>query len=62
MSRFITVFLICFLFSSILYGQLGAPDVEAIYGGRVNYITGYSKNSDTTVLFISTQSANSVFF
>ncbi len=62
MKRFITAFLICFLFSSIIYGQLGAPDVEAIYGGRVNYITGYSKNSDTTVLFISTESANSAFF
>ncbi|MCF8253110.1 MAG: T9SS type A sorting domain-containing protein [Bacteroidia bacterium] len=44
------------------FGQLSAPNVEEVFGGRINAITGYSKTSDTTRLFISTESANSIFY
>ncbi len=42
--------------------QLSAPDVEAVYGGRINAITGYDKGGDTSRIFIATESANSVFY
>lgn len=41
--------------------QLAIPEVEAVYGGRINAITGYSKTSDTSVIFCATESANSAF-
>jgi hypothetical protein len=48
--------------SFLTFGQLSAPNVEEVFGGRINAITGYSKTSDTTRLFISTESANSIFY
>ncbi len=50
------------LFSSSLFSQLSPPKVENVYGGRINGITGYSKTSDSTRIFISTESANSIFY
>ncbi len=42
--------------------QLSAPKVENVWGARVLSITGYAKNADTTRLYISTESANSIFY
>lgn len=44
------------------YAQLSTPEVESIYGGRINCISAYAKNSDTSRVFISTESANSIFY
>lgn len=52
-----------FLFTSTLgFAQLGKPEVENVYGGRINYITGYPYKSDTSRIIISTESANSLFY
>ncbi len=45
-----------------LFAQLSAPRVENVYGGRINDIKGYQLSSTSTRLFISTESANSVFY
>ena len=45
-----------------LYGQLSIPEIEAVYGGRINAITGFEKSIDTSVIFITTESANTAFF
>lgn len=46
--------------------QLSAPNVEAVYGGRINDIAGYVKSSgssgDTSRIFIATESANTLFY
>jgi hypothetical protein len=42
--------------------DLGTPNVEEVYGGRINYINGYKFHSDSTRVFISTESANSIFY
>ncbi len=62
--------LILFLACSISYGfyelivasTLGVPTVEDIYGGRINAITGYQFHTDSTRIFVATESANSVFY
>lgn len=41
---------------------LGVPTVEDVYGGRINTINGYSFHTDSTRIFITTESANSVFY
>jgi len=48
--------------TSSVKAQLSAPKVEGIFGGRVNAITGYAKNADTSRIFISVESANSIFY
>ncbi|MFN0729434.1 T9SS type A sorting domain-containing protein [Polaribacter gochangensis] len=42
--------------------ELKAPDVEEVYGGRINYINGYKIHADSTRILIATESANSVFY
>ncbi len=55
--------LMVFLFTSTLgFAQLGKPEVENVYGGRINYISGYPYKSDTSRIIISTESANSLFY
>ncbi len=55
--------LMVFLFTSTLgFAQLGKPEVENVYGGRINYIAGYPYKSDTSRIIISTESANSLFY
>lgn len=44
------------------WAQLGKPEVENVYGGRINYIAGYPYKSDTSRVIISTESANSMFY
>ena len=46
----------------VVFAQLSAPKIENVYGGRINAITGYSLSADSTRIFISTESANSVFY
>lgn len=41
---------------------LGVPTAEDVYGGRINYINGYSFHTDSTRIFVATQSANSIFY
>lgn len=50
------------LIAPFLSTSLTAPDVQNIYGGRIHAITGYQYHTDTTRIFVSTQSANSVFY
>ncbi len=45
-----------------LLAQLSAPEVLGIYGGRINATSTYAKTTDTTRVFISTESANSIFY
>lgn len=40
---------------------INAPDVEDIWGGRINAIAGYSKGTDSSGIYVSTESANSIF-
>ncbi len=55
--------IVSFLFwTGAIFAQLSAPNVENVYGGRILDISGYAKNSDTTRYFISTESANSIFY
>jgi hypothetical protein len=63
-TRFATGFSLslCMMGSSNLMAQLSAPKVENVWGARVLSITGYAKTSDTTRLYISTESANSIFY
>ena len=56
----LSIFLV--MFTQALRAQLSIPDVEAVYGGRINAMTAYAKTADTTRLFIATESANSVFY
>jgi hypothetical protein len=42
--------------------SLSIPNVEKVYGGRVLSLCTHKINSDSTRLFASTESANSVFY
>lgn len=61
MKRIILVIIALFI-NTVILAQLSAPDVEAVYGGRINAISVYEKNIDTSRIFISTESANSIFY
>ncbi|MBP7511187.1 MAG: hypothetical protein KA981_04620 [Bacteroidia bacterium] len=47
---------------SLAQTVVNIPDVEDVWGGRINAIAGYSKTSDTSGLYIATESANSIFY
>ena len=51
-----------FVFFQWGIAQLSAPEVEEVYGGRINWINAVPLDSNTTRLFISTESANSMFY
>ncbi len=56
-------FLIALLLTSgYLFAQLSPPQVEDVYGGRILAINGYAKTADSTLIYISTESANSIFY
>lgn len=59
MQRVIFIFIISTL---TLFAQLSAPGVEQIFGGRIVGITGYATSSNTSRIFITTESANSAFY
>lgn len=58
----IYVVIILLILNSILYAQLTAPTTEAVYGGRINGISVISTGPNTSRIYISTESANSVFY
>lgn len=58
----ISTFIVLLITSTIAFAQLGKPEVENVYGGRINYITGYPYKLDTSRVIISTESANSMFY
>jgi len=60
--RRILLVLILFLTTFQLKAQLGAPDVEAVYGGRISWMQATALDSQTTRIFIATESANSLFY
>jgi len=62
MNKICSSIVVILFFASSLLAQLSPPKVENVYGGRINSITGYSKTSDTTRIFITTESANSIFY
>jgi hypothetical protein len=60
--QFSLVLILALTVSTNLFAQLSTPEVESIYGGRINCISVISKTSDTSRIFISTESANSIFY
>lgn len=60
--QFSLTFMLVISLSMNSFAQLSAPEVESIYGGRINCISTYAKTTDTTRIFISTESANSMFY
>jgi Secretion system C-terminal sorting domain len=58
-SVFITVIL-CTIVST--YAQIAAPQVEAVFGGRILDIATCATDVTESRIFISTESANSVFY
>lgn len=50
------------IFTVQVKAQLEAPDVEAVFGGRINAIHGIALNEDTSRIFIAAESANSIFY
>jgi len=67
-QRFSLLFSILFIFislciSSTVHGSgLTTPVAEEVYGGRINWIDAAPISSTTTRIFISTESANSMFY
>lgn len=60
MKNFIILSLLAL--TNFLYAQLSAPNVEDVYGGRINAITGIETSPQVTRIFIATESANSAFY
>ncbi len=57
------LFLYYFFMAVTLSAQVAVADVQSIYGGRINTITGGNiDNNDSFRVFISTESANSIFY
>lgn len=56
----LTLLIACFTFP--IFAQLSAPDVESVFGGRINDIEAVSVSTDSTLVLISTESANSAFY
>jgi len=59
---YLPIALVLFAFFTYSISDLGTPNVENIYGGRINAIAGYQIHADTTRVFVATESANSVFY
>ncbi len=63
MDLFKTLFITLFLLTSVeSFSQLSAPDPEAVFGGRINAISVVQTSGTTSRVFISTESANSIFY
>ncbi len=63
MKIFRIVFVLMLLLSTTeIYSQLSAPDPEAVYGGRINAVSIIQTSGSTSQIFISTESANSIFY
>ncbi|MCI4667228.1 MAG: T9SS type A sorting domain-containing protein [Bacteroidia bacterium] len=63
-SRLLLLTIVSFflLFTSPSIAQLSPPKAEAIYGGRINAITAIGLSSDSSRVFVTTESANSAFY
>lgn len=57
----LAIVMCCFLCWSA-YAQLGLPQVEEVYGGRINAIDAVALTPTITRVFIATESANSIFY
>jgi len=42
--------------------DLGIPNVQAVYGGRINAITGYQIDANHSRIFVTTESVNTGFY
>ena len=62
MKQSVLVFIFMLITGVNVYAQLGTPNVEEVYGGSILGITGYEINPDSVRIFISTESANSLFY
>lgn len=58
---FLPIALLC-VFSIRVFAQLSVPQAEAVYGGRIRAITAIPTSSTESRVFISTESANSIFY
>ncbi len=61
-SLFALLILISLSLPYSLFGQIAAPEAEDVFGGRILGITGISLGGDSSRIFISTESANSLFY
>jgi hypothetical protein len=64
MSQQTRYWIFCFLlfaFQSAM-AQLNLPKAEEVYGGRINWMDAVALDASTTRLYISTESANSLFY
>lgn len=68
MKKLFTAWIIIFVFVLVLLlsiktnAQLSSPTTEAVYGGRINAITGIATSVSSSTIFIATESANSLFY
>lgn len=58
----ILLILLVILFTADSAAQLSAPRVEAVYGGRILGMDSHNISADTSIVYISAESANSVFY
>ncbi len=56
------VYLLTVAWLGSAFAQMDTPDVQAVYGGRINAISGFARTPDTSRIFVSTESANSIFY
>ncbi len=62
MKRLSSAVLISLLLTSFIRGQLSSPKAEGVYGGRINAMSVIKLSATKSRVFISTESANSVFY
>ncbi len=62
MQRIVSWVIASFLLFQPLFAQLSAPRAEAVYGGRIRAISSVAIGPDSSRVFISTESANSMFY
>jgi len=58
----IIAFLLAFSTPVLSQSDLGIPNVQAVYGGRINAIKGYKIDADHSRIFITTESVNTGFY
>ncbi|MEL6135007.1 MAG: hypothetical protein AAFR59_16735, partial [Bacteroidota bacterium] len=60
--RILPVLIFWLLTQSPAFCQLSAPEAEAVYGGKISAITGISTSTNTSRIFITTESAHAAFY
>ncbi|MDZ4666858.1 MAG: hypothetical protein SGJ00_03135 [bacterium] len=61
-KNFLLLWLSLALKLSLAQTVVNIPDVEEVWGGRINAMVGYSNTSDSSGIYIATESANSIFY